>query len=229
MGEAASGYVQVRGEFPRESGSPGGGGVPADPQQVHPAGAMLDHERDVQPGQRDGAVDVEEVRREQGFGVGPQERSPTVIVLCRRTDPTDTQDLAPSIGSMSGRRGKACTRSSTSSTPLTSPRRPAISVLFPRKACREYTDRQACTGNIDGKGRHLLLMPQPLQEIQTRARVEQQTADWKRHYAIRAGCEATVSETVHAHGLRHCRYKDHPRPARRTSHLQQLCSRYFSS
>ncbi|MGH1554544.1 transposase [Streptomyces sp. L7] len=24
--------------------------------------------------------------------------------------------------------------------------------------------------------------------------------------AIRAGCEATVSETVHAHGLRHCRY-----------------------
>jgi IS5 family transposase len=100
-------------------------------------------------------------------------------------------------------------------------------------------------------------MPQPLQEIQTRARAEQQTADWQRHYAIRAGCEATVSETVHAHGLRHCRYKglakthvqhvltaaganiirlsqydppeSHPRPARRTSHLQQLCSRYFSS
>ncbi|KAF5992345.1 hypothetical protein BOG92_011165 [Streptomyces sp. WAC00263] len=23
---------------------------------------------------------------------------------------------------------------------------------------------------------------------------------------MRAGCEATVSETVHAHGLRHCRY-----------------------
>jgi transposase len=134
---------------------------------------------------------------------------------------------------------------------------PAISVLFPRKACRECTDRQVCTGNLDGKGRHLLLMPQPLQEIQTRARAEQQTADWQRHYAIRAGCEATVSETVHAHGLRHCRYKgqakthvqhvltaaganiirlsqydppeNHPRPTRRTSHLQQLCSQYFSS
>ncbi len=65
--------------------------------------------------------------------------------------------------------------------------------------------------------------------------------------------EATVSETVHAHGLRHCRYKglakthvqhvltalgtnivrlfaydppdDHPRPARRVSHLQRLCHR----
>jgi hypothetical protein len=39
-------------------------------------------------------------------------------------------------------------------------------------------------------------MPQPLQEIQTRARIEQQTADWQGRYAIRAGCEATVSETV---------------------------------
>ncbi|MEV0734328.1 transposase [Polymorphospora sp. NPDC050346] len=25
--------------------------------------------------------------------------------------------------------------------------------------------------------------------------------------ALRAGCEATVSETVRAHGLRHCRYR----------------------
>ncbi|WP_443066364.1 transposase [Streptomyces sp. NBC_01262] len=24
---------------------------------------------------------------------------------------------------------------------------------------------------------------------------------------MRSGCEATVSETVHAHGLRHCRYR----------------------
>lgn len=50
-------------------------------------------------------------------------------------------------------------------------------------------------------------MPQPLQEIQTRARREQQTLQWQQKYAIRAGCEATVSETVRAHGLRHCRYR----------------------
>ncbi|MFE4998616.1 transposase [Streptomyces mirabilis] len=36
---------------------------------------------------------------------------------------------------------------------------------------------------------------------------DQKTSNWERRYAIRAGCEATVSETVHAHGLRHCRYR----------------------
>jgi hypothetical protein len=63
-----------------------------------------------------------------------------------------------------------------------------------------------CTGNADGRGRHIILLPQPLQEIQTRVRREQDTPQWQEHYAIRAGCEATVSETVHAHGLRNCRY-----------------------
>ena len=94
-------------------------------------------------------------------------------------------------------------------------------------------------------------MPQQLQQIQTRARAEQQTPEWKKRYAIRAGCEATVAETVHAHGLRHCRYKglakthvqhvltalgtnivrlfaydppgEHSRPTRRVSHLKRLC------
>ena len=129
-------------------------------------------------------------------------------------------------------------------------RSPRISVLFSRKGCRTCPDRVECTGNSDGRGRHLTLMPQ-LQQIQTRVRAQQDTPAWKKRYAIRAGCEATVSETVHAHGLRHCRYKglakthvqhvltalgtnivrffaydptdDHPRPARRVSHLQRLC------
>ncbi|MGW3108447.1 IS1182 family transposase [Streptomyces sp. NPDC001100] len=81
------------------------------------------------------------------------------------------------------------------------------SVLFPRAACRECADRQSCTGNTDGRGRHLILMPRPLQEIQNRARIEQETLAWRARYAMRAGCEATVSETVHAHGLRQCRYR----------------------
>jgi IS5 family transposase len=29
----------------------------------------------------------------------------------------------------------------------------------------------------------------------------------KARYAMCVGCEAIVSETVHAHGLRHCRYR----------------------
>lgn len=81
------------------------------------------------------------------------------------------------------------------------------SVLFPRKDCRVCPDRLSCTDNTGGRGRHLALMPRPLQEIQDRARTEQKTPAWKALYALRAGCEATVSETVHAHGLRQCRYR----------------------
>lgn len=50
---------------------------------------------------------------------------------------------------------------------------PGHSAFFPRAACRACTDRLSCTGNVDGKGRHLILMPRPLQEVQNRARVEQ--------------------------------------------------------
>lgn len=84
---------------------------------------------------------------------------------------------------------------------------PRLSVLFSRKACRECDDRLNCTGNSDGKGRHIFLLPEAQQKIQTQVRKDQKTSNWQRRYAIRAGCEATVSETVHAHGLRHCRYR----------------------
>lgn len=135
--------------------------------------------------------------------------------------------------------------------PTLSDGHPAISVLFSRKSCRACPDRLECTGNADGRGRHLTLLPQPLQEIQTRVRAEQETPAWRKRYAIRADCEATDSETVHAHGLRHRRHKglakthvqhvltaagtnivrlfaydppdEHPRPTRHLSHLQQLC------
>jgi transposase len=92
--------------------------------------------------------------------------------------------------------------------PTVADRKPRLSVLFRRADCRNCTVRQDCTGNVDGKGRHLLLLPQRLQEIQTEARVQQQqTPEWKQRYALRAGAEATVSETVHAHGVRHRRYR----------------------
>jgi transposase len=91
--------------------------------------------------------------------------------------------------------------------PTLTDRKPGHSVLFRRADCRACTVREHCTGDVNGKGRHLLLMPRPLQEIQNQARVRQQTPEWKRRYALRAGAEATVSETVHAHGLRRCRYR----------------------
>ncbi|MEV5880323.1 transposase [Streptomyces sp. NPDC052101] len=82
-----------------------------------------------------------------------------------------------------------------------------LSVLFPRRACRECDDRMKCGGNVDGKGRHILLLPEAQQKIQTHVWRDQKTSNWQQRYAIRAGCEATVSETVHAHGLRHCLYR----------------------
>ncbi|MFD5703695.1 IS1182 family transposase [Streptomyces lasiicapitis] len=134
---------------------------------------------------------------------------------------------------------------------------PRLSVLFPREACRECADRLQCTGSVDGHRRHIFLLPRPQQEIQTRIRHEQNTDHWRRRYAIRAGCEATVSETVHAHGLRNCRYrglaKTHVQhvltaagtnivrlsecfppgttpghPPRRVSQLQQICRKLMS-
>jgi transposase len=138
--------------------------------------------------------------------------------------------------------------------PTTGDGRSRLSVLFPRPACRECAVRLQCTGNLDGHGRHITLLPRHLQEIQTRARAEQQTEQWHERYAMRAGAEATVSETVHVHGLRHCRYhglaKTHvqhvliaaganiirlsecmppgtvpPRLRRPVSHFQRLCQR----
>ncbi|WP_392957700.1 transposase [Streptomyces sp. LN245] len=82
-----------------------------------------------------------------------------------------------------------------------------LSVLFPKPACRVCEARQECTGTAEDRSRHIILLPQHLQEIQTRVRHEQDTVQWRQRYAIRAGCEATVSETVHAHGLRRCRYR----------------------
>ncbi|MGW9209721.1 transposase [Embleya sp. NPDC055664] len=72
-----------------------------------------------------------------------------------------------------------------------------LSVLFPRAGCRACDNRLKCPGNTAGRGRHILLA-QPLQEVQNRVRRDQQTQPWRERYAIRAGCEATVSETVHA-------------------------------
>jgi len=94
---------------------------------------------------------------------------------------------------------------------------PRWSVLFPKPACRTCDDRIRCTGDNSDRGRHLTLMPQPLHEIQSRNRRKQETEAWQRKYALRAGCEATVSETVRAHGLRHCRYR-----GRAKTHVQHV-------
>jgi hypothetical protein len=112
-----------------------------------------------------------------------------------------------------------CPRGNTSPPwkPARSDGQPRISVLFPRATCRNCNARHQCTGNTQGRGRQVLLMPRPLQEIQSRFRAEQRTDAWRRHHAPRIGCEATVSETVRAHGLRNCRYRGHAK-----THVQHV-------
>lgn len=56
------GFFELPGELARELGGALPRGVFGDPEQVHSAGVDLDHERHVQPLERDRAIDVKEVR-----------------------------------------------------------------------------------------------------------------------------------------------------------------------
>ncbi|WP_143687105.1 transposase [Streptomyces sp. TLI_171] len=145
---------------------------------------------------------IHRARTEHGIDlVGPVRLAPT----SRAHPGFNKEDFSPNWQD----RTLTCPNGATSPPwkPTLSDGQERMSVLFPRATCRACDDRLKCTGNVDGKGRHILLLPQPLQEIQNQVRRDQQTRPWRERYALRAGCEATVSETVRAHGLRHCRYR----------------------
>ncbi|MFE3202545.1 transposase [Embleya sp. NPDC059237] len=101
--------------------------------------------------------------------------------------------------------------------PTLGDQQPRFSVVIPKAACRACKDRFRCTGNTGGHGRHPTLMPRLLHEVQSRARRERQTPEWRRQYAMRAGCEATISETVRAHGIRTVATVASPRHTSNTS------------
>ncbi|MEU1306449.1 MULTISPECIES: transposase [Streptomyces] len=114
--------------------------------------------------------------------------------------------------------------------------------------CRSCPDRTRCTSSAT-RPRSIAVLPRPLHEIQTRNRLDQQTEQWQRRYAIRTGIEATLSQNVRAHGLRRSRYRglarthvqhvltsmacnvtrvtdwidSTPRTRRRTTHFRSLC------
>jgi hypothetical protein len=124
-----------------------------------------------------------------------------------------------------------------------------IQVKFGKATCLACPVRTQCTGSAT-RPRSLALLPQPLHEIQTRNRLDQETEQWQKRYAIRADVEATLSQNVRAHGLRRSRYhglaKTHvqhvltalacnitrvadwidttPRGRRRASRLHALCA-----
>ncbi|WP_169317121.1 transposase [Actinacidiphila oryziradicis] len=77
---------------------------------------------------------------------------------------------------------------------------------FAKADCLACPDRPSCTASATGP-RTIALLPRPLHEIQVRNRLDQQTEQWQRRYAIRAGFEATLSQAVRRNGLRRTRYR----------------------
>jgi hypothetical protein len=65
---------------------------------VHATGPGLDDERDIQALERDRAVDVEEVGRQQCGGVGAQESASGFVAVHWRRDAVSAQDLADGGG-----------------------------------------------------------------------------------------------------------------------------------
>nr|WP_184875981.1 IS1182 family transposase [Sphaerisporangium siamense] len=79
-----------------------------------------------------------------------------------------------------------------------------IRVEFSRRDCGTCPVKAECTR---GTRRRLTLRPQAEHEVLHRARVEQQTDQWKNRYQARQGIEGTIAQGVKAFGLRRTRYR----------------------
>jgi transposase len=81
----------------------------------------------------------------------------------------------------------------------------AIHAEFARRECQACPSRPRCTRAMT-EGREMTLRPRELHVALQAARGEQETAEWKAEYAVRAGVEGTLSQGVRGFGLRRCRY-----------------------
>jgi transposase len=80
-----------------------------------------------------------------------------------------------------------------------------IHTEFARRECLACPSRPLCT-RATTEGRELTLRPREQHEALQAARRQQETAEWKAEYAVRAGVEGTLSQGVRGFGLRRCRY-----------------------
>ena len=79
--------------FAGQLGQPGAGRVGGDPEDVHPAGGVLDDEEDIQPAQGDG-VEVKQIAGQDSVRLGSQELCPRGSAPTRRrVDAGAVQDL----------------------------------------------------------------------------------------------------------------------------------------
>jgi transposase len=91
-----------------------------------------------------------------------------------------------------------------------------IEARFIRKTCAACPCQQDCT-HATSAGRVVHLLPQPAHEALQARRAEQQTPEFRKQYAPRAGIEATHSQGVRRMGLRRSRYDGLPK-----THLQHV-------
>jgi transposase len=83
---------------------------------------------------------------------------------------------------------------------------PVIRVRFSRKHCQVCPSRLECTQAQSQHGRSISLLPYPQHQALQAARQYQQTPEFQRRYATRAGVEGCLSQGIRAFGLRRSRY-----------------------
>lgn len=80
-----------------------------------------------------------------------------------------------------------------------------ISVKFRYADCSYCETRNLCTRNKKGS-RQFTLKPKAQLEALSKARITQQTLEWREQYKARSGIESTMSQGVRANNLRRSRY-----------------------
>lgn len=83
---------------------------------------------------------------------------------------------------------------------------PKTVVTFAALDCIPCPSKEQCTSARKNR-RQLSLYPRELTEAVHNARAQQQTGDWNRDYALRAGIEGTIRQATHTTGLRRARYR----------------------
>jgi transposase len=107
-------------------------------------------------------------------------------------------------------------RTSSSWTPsVDRQQNPVIRIKFARKECRKCPSQEHCAGKE--VRRTLTIRPEPQYKALQAARAREQTPEYAKEYARRAGVEGTISQAVRGFGARRCRYLGAAK-----THLQQV-------
>ncbi|WP_223839963.1 IS1182 family transposase [Saccharopolyspora pogona] len=93
-------------------------------------------------------------------------------------------------------------------------------VTFSKAVCGPCPVRTRCTTAKNGR-RQISLHPREMTEALRSARAEQQTKDWRRDYALRAGVKGTIRQATAVTGLRRTRYPGSGQDPSRTRLLRR--------